>query len=251
MQCVRFRLRTLLVVVALFGVGVGAFFEVRRLRRLSVEYGQRAALHLRAERIQASEVARGMTSAAEMSRRLRAPTFGMGRLIGPQLLARRLEAYHADLVRKYLRATRRPWETIDPDPPSPDFKSIESDLVPYIMEISARSPYLDLSQTSATDQEIKPVADWVQLKYLNLGSTKVTDEGLAALSGLKNLESLHLANTRVSDGGLVHLRELRSLKELSLQRTRVSQAGIKRLATSLPQVMITHDPAEVAQRADQ
>ena len=130
----RFRLRTLMIVVAVVGVAVTGV----RLRERSLAYGRQADRH---------------TQVAEMSRRLRldieadlaekpasidaerepaphrrANTIKSGLLRGPGVdpvltIARdaegwgAVERYHAALAAKYRRAARYPWLPVVPDPP--------------------------------------------------------------------------------------------------------------------------------------
>jgi hypothetical protein len=106
----RFRLRTLLVAVAVAAVVLGAVMMARR----AGDRRARAIRHAKAE--------------AEARRHLDA--YRGGRVELPrcltleevEALTSRIEesvVFHAGMARKYERAAARPWLTVEPDPPEP------------------------------------------------------------------------------------------------------------------------------------
>jgi hypothetical protein len=98
----RFRLRTLLIAVAVVSVALGG--ELMRRRRIS--HREQAASHSDAE---------------ELSRAYADDARGQPGPIAPQRVAwgEVLAAYHAAMSRKYERAARYPWLPVAPDPPPP------------------------------------------------------------------------------------------------------------------------------------
>ena len=101
----RFRLRTLLILVALSAVPL-ALIQVRRRRE---HYRVQAELH------------------GSLEQFFRAGIAGMGATIGGRTSSQlrsirepRRVAYHAALRAKYERAAARPWLPVPPDPPPPD-----------------------------------------------------------------------------------------------------------------------------------
>lgn len=116
----RFRLRTLMIVVAFVGVLLGVAFEVVRLRSLSREYEKRALAArgaLRQRRLSA-----GLSQVRWPAERDALP-FQYGWHMAPLLppdVARRHLAYWASLALKNERAAQHPWLPVAPDPPRPE-----------------------------------------------------------------------------------------------------------------------------------
>jgi hypothetical protein len=80
-----------------------------------------------------------------------------------------------------------------------------------------------------TDEGMRPMRAWTNLKGLYLHNTEVTDAGLASLRGLRKLLVMDLSGTQVSDAGLVHLSRLPGLYRLDLSFTAVSDEGLAHL----------------------
>ncbi len=89
--------------------------------------------------------------------------------------------------------------------------------------------YLNLGDTQVTDAGLAQLGRHPQLSLLNLQRTRVTDAGLAHLKPLSALEILDLGNSAVSDAGLVHLAGLKRLRKLGLEHTQVTDAGLVHL----------------------
>lgn len=94
--------------------------------------------------------------------------------------------------------------------------------------------YLNLSGTSAGDEELQLLVRHAKLKTLLLARTKVSDAGMTHLARLSELETLDLSDTQVSDAGLQHLRELRKLKSLVTHRSRATDGGLESLESIRP-----------------
>jgi hypothetical protein len=93
--------------------------------------------------------------------------------------------------------------------------------------------YLDGS--SIGDNELHYVCDLHQLRYLHIGRTPITDAGLAQLRGMSQLELLDLSYTSITDAGLQNLFGMRQLRSLYLLHTRVTDEGETKLWEALPQ----------------
>ena len=132
----RFRLRVLLIAVALIGVALGIYvfslranrFQDRCRSEASEErYWQKEVLFL--ERLASTyrEEARQERDLAADDREiledhdLRASVTNkfVAQANRDAEKARRLVVHHASLKRKYLRAASHPWESVPPDPPPP------------------------------------------------------------------------------------------------------------------------------------
>ena len=100
----RFRLRMLMVLVAVAGMVLGTGFQVARLMRLRGEYLLKATHYANLE----SQAVSLATKYRSTVMRGKSPLDKMGE-------------YYSDLKRKYQRAASRPWTPIPPDPPAPHF----------------------------------------------------------------------------------------------------------------------------------
>lgn len=73
---------------------------------------------------------------------------------------------------------------------------------------------LDLRHTNISDSDLADVGRLVNLRKLDLEATNISDEGLKHLSALVNLQQLNVSRTNVSFAGLVHL--LKDIQNRSL-----------------------------------
>ena len=101
---------------------------------------------------------------------------------------------------------------------------------------------VDLSCTQTTDAGLENLKGLTQLKWLGLHATEVTDAGLKHLEGLTSLRRLGLSDTQVTDAGMTNIMGLKSLKHLDLDGTIVTEGEITRLRSSLPHCSITCTP---------
>jgi Leucine-rich repeat (LRR) protein len=112
--------------------------------------------------------------------------------------------------------------------------------------------------TGITDETLKKLSAFTQLRYLTLNKTKVTAAGLQALAGLpldhlalegcelsedelkvigkmSGLKELELAETKPDPAWLKHLSGLRELNDLNLRSARFNDAAVK-YVTTLPKL---------------
>jgi internalin A len=88
---------------------------------------------------------------------------------------------------------------------------------------------VDLSETKATDADVRRLSGLAELAELSLSFTNVTDAGLEPLAHLTNLHSLSLVHTQITDQGLKHLGKLSQLESLDLDDTQITDAGVREL----------------------
>lgn len=86
---------------------------------------------------------------------------------------------------------------------------------------------LYLQESDVTDEGLKEVSRFTNLKVLFLGGTKIGDSGLKHLANLKKLEELTLIGTKVTDKGMEHLAKITTLTRLELTFTGVGDKGVK------------------------
>jgi hypothetical protein len=86
-----------------------------------------------------------------------------------------------------------------------------------------------------TDAGLQHLKALTSLRVLILQHTLITDAGLECLSGLTDLQELSLCgNQGITDAGLEHLKGFKQLRELNLLCTEVTDEGVKRLQQALP-----------------
>jgi uncharacterized membrane protein len=81
----------------------------------------------------------------------------------------------------------------------------------------------ELARTKVTDEGMKTLGSFANLRHLDLSSTSVTSRGLASLTNLAKLESLNLTATAVDDAGVSPFRHKRGLQHLYLFGTKCTQ----------------------------
>jgi hypothetical protein len=134
--------------------------------------------------------------------------------------------------------------------------SVEPEVRLDHLQALERLEFLELG--GPTDENLRQIAGFRQLRGLRIGSCeftdsglqhigklvglrdlilncnggmepKITDHGLQYLRGLPHLERLSLFNTRITDAGLAHLSALSQLRELDLSCTDITDAGLQSL----------------------
>lgn len=86
----------------------------------------------------------------------------------------------------------------------------------------ATTTILDLSSKGLTNDDIKPVAQLVNLTYLNLTENQISD--ITPLSGLINLTELGLSNNEISD--ISPLKGLVNIEWINLSYNRLSDISV-------------------------
>jgi hypothetical protein len=99
--------------------------------------------------------------------------------------------------------------------------------------IAAAIQWLDIGNTSVTDEGLVALEPMRSLRRLHLDQLKITDDGLARLSRLRSLEYLNLRATGVTDAGLASLRGMGHLRALYLWQTSVTPGAVRALADAL------------------
>jgi Leucine rich repeat len=103
---------------------------------------------------------------------------------------------------------------------------------------------LDLSHAPITDAGLVHLKGMSGLEQLNLALTPITDAGLVHLSGLSNLKALNIRGTDVGNPGVVHLKKLTSLRSLDVSGTDVDELGARELRRALPRASVLFQPID-------
>jgi hypothetical protein len=96
--------------------------------------------------------------------------------------------------------------------------------------------FVGLDNSQLTDEALHTLGQMQQIEWLSLQNNQFTDAGLAHLSNLRSLKQLWVdtGRSRFSDAGLIHLESLQNLEALGLQETLVTPQGIARLQQAVP-----------------
>jgi hypothetical protein len=87
---------------------------------------------------------------------------------------------------------------------------------------------LQMANPEVTDDTLKLLRGFTQLKELDLNDTAITDVGLAELEHCPRLETLRLKNTRITDAGFrAHLLDRDSLQEIDVRQTDVKSRTLR------------------------
>jgi hypothetical protein len=95
-----------------------------------------------------------------------------------------------------------------------------------------------------TDDTLRIVADFPELRELSLKGADVTDAGLVSLRGLRMLERLNLSQTSLTDAALPYFKGLARLRMIDLRGTQWTPAGIRELRRTVPLAEVVADELE-------
>lgn len=106
-----------------------------------------------------------------------------------------------------------------PAPKVEDFRQLQS---------FPRLGRLDL-QCHATDEALRQLSHFKDLKQLNIGDGTFAPFALSHLRQMDRLTHLYAARTAISDDALMYLKGLRKLEVLDLSNTQISGLGLRHL----------------------
>ncbi|SDD45354.1 FN3 associated domain-containing protein [Niabella drilacis] len=93
---------------------------------------------------------------------------------------------------------------------------------------------LQLSRMPVTDEDLKTIGTFSNLKTLNLSFTTVKGEGLRYLAGLQHLKQLSLSGTAIQPGQLVALAPLKALRTVQIWNTSFTAKDLAVLKNRFP-----------------
>jgi hypothetical protein len=239
----QFRMRTLLVVMLLFGVGIG--WTGHRMYRARQNRARLAAFDKEVSELEAL----GCSVRTELTRRrtwLEKRFHDPG---GPEV---------------YVREVRK--VTFSQLPPTPGQGNLNAAAVDHLAKLENLESVTLCLGRRCTDAELEHLAGLTKLRHLmiygygltdaglkylrvlanlesrDLYSQKITGAGLEHLQGLTNLRSLTLTGRRIKEDELDHLKELSNLKTLKLGDFQMTDAGLEHLQgrVNLRELRLTH-----------
>jgi hypothetical protein len=142
-----------------------------------------------------------------------------------KLAVAKIRAIHGKIIYDYQKTKGKNWDTIDRKalPPNPKWLRdwVGEDYFQTVVQI-------DLSQTSASDNDLAILKNIPNLESLTLNS-KISSKGLSYLQDMKNLKGLVHEGALIDDNGLGFLSNLTDLRVLSLDGLKITDAGIEKL----------------------
>ena len=93
--------------------------------------------------------------------------------------------------------------------------------------------HLNLARTLVTDKGVEQLSSLPQLAFLDISGTDVTSRALESISSIHSLEHLVLQGTRISGNGLPVLGRLSNLRSVDLYGADLRDNGAKQLASIL------------------
>lgn len=89
-----------------------------------------------------------------------------------------------------------------------------------------------------TDEELKALAHFPDVKWLSLYNANVTDSGIKHLYALPHVECLYLHGTQITDEGLEAVSRLTTIKWLDVSYTGVTSEGLMRYKARNPNCVV-------------
>jgi hypothetical protein len=105
--------------------------------------------------------------------------------------------------------------------------------------------YLFLGDTNVTDEGLKHISGLSSLEVLVLDNTRIGDSGLVSLERLSRLRELSLWGTRVSVPGTFRLGNLPALKSISIPRSETPTSDSSDLQKMLVGVSVYRQPTNI------
>ncbi len=104
-----------------------------------------------------------------------------------------------------------------------------SEKLSALSEIKNNILWLTLENTGISDENLKLISSFENLRLLNLPKNDISDVGIQELAKLKNLNSLNVYNTQVDYDGVSKLLELAALKKIYVWNTNLDEKEINLL----------------------
>jgi uncharacterized membrane protein len=106
-------------------------------------------------------------------------------------------------------------------------RNISDEQLKDLISIKEQLIWLNLSNSTITDQQMVILSSLNNLRVLYLNNTPVTDAGVLSISGLTELRLLNLVGTRITDNSVPALLKLKKLTNLFLYQTLLTSEGIR------------------------
>lgn len=95
---------------------------------------------------------------------------------------------------------------------------------------------LNLTEAGLTNDTLKSLSHFTQLRTLNLNDNRFNDEGLEDFKNFVNLQNLFLVYNKITKDAFPYLSALKNLETLNLDSTYLENEGIQSLVSHIPQL---------------
>lgn len=95
---------------------------------------------------------------------------------------------------------------------------------------------LHLSKMPVTDEDLKTIGNFSNLRNLNLSFTTIKGDGLQYLSRLQNLKQISLSGTNIGFNHLKPLMQLRQLASVKIWNTSITPKDLTHYRTNFPKI---------------
>ncbi|MGN6295063.1 MAG: DUF2231 domain-containing protein [Chitinophagaceae bacterium] len=112
-----------------------------------------------------------------------------------------------------------------------------SDQLKELEQIKNNIVSLQLSKMPVTDEDLKIIGSFSNLRALNLSFTAIKGEGINYLTSLQHLKHLSLSGTAVSSNNLKALVQLKKLQSIQVWNASITQQDIASLKTDFPKTI--------------
>ncbi len=117
-------------------------------------------------------------------------------------------------------------------------EQFKADQLKDLLSVKQQIVSLNLNKMPVTDEDLKTIGQFLNLRKLNLSFTNITGATLNELAKLKELKLLSLSGTKIKSSTLSPLASLPKLSELFVWNTSLVPEEIKRLQQQLKTTMI-------------
>jgi len=97
--------------------------------------------------------------------------------------------------------------------------------------------HFNLNRNPISDESLPAIGRLPRLCSLDLDGTNITDSGISAINSCRQMERLRLSNTEIANGGLAQIKNLNLLWDLDLANTKVSDEGMEHIVQNHPHLM--------------
>jgi len=106
-----------------------------------------------------------------------------------------------------------------------------------LLAVNEQVVSLSLNRMPVSDEELKTIGRFTNLRKLNLSFTAITGKTLGALTALKELRQLSLSGTAVKKEDVIRLSPLKNLSHLYVWNTNITDADIAELKSNMKGVV--------------
>jgi uncharacterized membrane protein len=108
-------------------------------------------------------------------------------------------------------------------------KQFSSKALEELLEVKKQIVELNVNKMPVTDNDLKTIGQFENLRVLNLDFTDITNDGLSNLLSLKYLKSLSVSGTKIDNKNISVINKIKTLKEVFIWNTLLKPEDINTL----------------------